>query len=219
MRNILFFILGTVIGSFLGVVVDRYPERSLLHPRSHCEHCQHDLTLLDLVPLLSALLLQFRCRHCRQRFSSTSFHLEWTSALAFLMIPRNPMHLSLCLFLLMGNVICCYDLKNYAYPFSIWLMVQPYFWWTFGLTWQYLALSALAYLFYRIPIGIGEGDALYLASTSYFLPIETWPSTLLLASLLGIGWAWLKKTDRIPFVPCLHGAVFISFWLNGYLLI
>ena len=206
MKLILFF-LGASIGSFLALVAERYPNESLLHPRSHCQQCQHSLAFIDLVPLLSALILRFRCRHCRQRFSAASFHMEWTSGLLFLLLPPTPSHLPTHILLLMGQLLSLFDLKSYAYPFSYWLFFQPYFWWTFGISWTYLAWCSLAILFYRVSLGVGEGDALYLATASYLISLDMWPCLFLVASLIGLGWAWLKKTDRVPFVPCLHLAV------------
>jgi len=62
--------VGAVVGSFLNVVIYRLPQRqSLIFPASHCFSCGHRLTLPDLVPVLSYLVLRGRCRHCGRRFS------------------------------------------------------------------------------------------------------------------------------------------------------
>ncbi len=62
---IFFFALGTEIGSFLNVVIDRLPEgRSLIKPPSHCENCGTSLKAVDLIPILSYLILRGRCRYC-----------------------------------------------------------------------------------------------------------------------------------------------------------
>jgi leader peptidase (prepilin peptidase)/N-methyltransferase len=66
--TILFTVVGVVVGSFLNVCIDRLPLRkSLLSPPSHCDTCQHRLSLVDLVPLLSYLWLRGRCRYCGAR--------------------------------------------------------------------------------------------------------------------------------------------------------
>ncbi len=60
-----FALLGLVVGSFLNVCIDRLPERqSLLGPPSHCPACQRRLSLGDLIPVVSYLLLKGRCRYC-----------------------------------------------------------------------------------------------------------------------------------------------------------
>jgi prepilin signal peptidase PulO-like enzyme (type II secretory pathway) len=60
------FALGTVIGSFLNVVVYRLPAgKSLVYPGSHCPICQHPIRWYDNVPVLGWLILGGRCRDCR----------------------------------------------------------------------------------------------------------------------------------------------------------
>ncbi len=65
--NLLVFVLGSAIGSFLNVVVYRIPANlSILYPPSRCPHCLTKLRKQDNVPILGWLLLRGRCRHCRQ---------------------------------------------------------------------------------------------------------------------------------------------------------
>lgn len=65
------FILGTIIGSFLNVVIYRIPEgKSIIYPpNSFCPKCGHKLSPLDLVPVLSWLFLKGRCRYCGEPIS------------------------------------------------------------------------------------------------------------------------------------------------------
>ncbi len=66
--TVIFTIVGIEIGSFLNVCIDRLPlHKSLVSPPSHCDACQHRLSVLDLVPLLSYLWLRGRCRYCGAR--------------------------------------------------------------------------------------------------------------------------------------------------------
>ncbi len=63
---LIFFLLGTAIGSFLNVVSDRLPSgNSLIYPSSHCPVCQRPIAARDLIPVLSYLLLAGRCRYCK----------------------------------------------------------------------------------------------------------------------------------------------------------
>ncbi len=62
----IFVLLGSCIGSFLNVCVDRIPARlSLAYPPSHCDACGHRLSPWDLIPVMSYLVLLGRCRYCR----------------------------------------------------------------------------------------------------------------------------------------------------------
>lgn len=64
------FLFGLAIGSFLNVVIYRWPrEISFAKGRSFCPACHHSLAARDLVPLLSYLALRGRCRFCRARIS------------------------------------------------------------------------------------------------------------------------------------------------------
>jgi leader peptidase (prepilin peptidase)/N-methyltransferase len=60
------FAIGAVVGSFLNVVIHRYPrEQSIVFPGSHCPHCNAAIRWFDNIPLLSWLILLGRCRRCR----------------------------------------------------------------------------------------------------------------------------------------------------------
>lgn len=60
------FLLGAIVGSFLNVVIHRYPrEESIVFPPSHCPHCNAPIRWFDNVPVLSYAILRGRCRACR----------------------------------------------------------------------------------------------------------------------------------------------------------
>ncbi|KKT93094.1 MAG: Type 4 prepilin-like protein leader peptide processing enzyme [Parcubacteria group bacterium GW2011_GWA2_45_14] len=59
---------GATFASFLNVLILRYPHQPPTG-RSHCPRCRHQLTALDLVPIISWLMLRGQCRHCHARIS------------------------------------------------------------------------------------------------------------------------------------------------------
>jgi leader peptidase (prepilin peptidase)/N-methyltransferase len=74
---VVFALLGTAVGSFLNVCIDRLPVgKSLLYPRSHCDSCQHPLSPLDLIPVFSYLWLRRHCRYCQAPIPSRPFWVE-----------------------------------------------------------------------------------------------------------------------------------------------
>ena len=82
--SILFALLGMAVGSFLNVCIDRLPiGKSLVYPPSHCDSCQHRLSVKDLVPVFSYLWLRGRCRYCRAPISRRTFWVEVGSGLLF----------------------------------------------------------------------------------------------------------------------------------------
>ena len=80
---VLSFVCGSVVGSFLNVVVWRLPRGEALSGRSHCAHCRHKLAVADPVPLLSYLAIRRRCRYCGQPISFRYFIIEFVTAILF----------------------------------------------------------------------------------------------------------------------------------------
>ncbi len=76
-------ILGLIWGSFLNVVIYRLPRRlSLVSPGSSCPFCRKAIRYFDNIPVLSYLLLQGKCRHCKRPISPRYPLVELASALA-----------------------------------------------------------------------------------------------------------------------------------------
>ncbi|MFH1926368.1 MAG: prepilin peptidase [Chloroflexota bacterium] len=81
---IVFAAFGTAVGSFLNVCIDRLPVgKSILHPPSHCDSCQHRLSPEDLVPLFSYLWLRRRCHYCGASIPPRPFWVELGTGLLF----------------------------------------------------------------------------------------------------------------------------------------
>ena len=76
--------LGMFIGSFLNVVVARVnTKKSALQGRSECPNCAHTLEAMDLMPVLSFVLLQGKCRYCHQPISWQYPLVEFGTAALF----------------------------------------------------------------------------------------------------------------------------------------
>ena len=79
--------LGAIIGSFLNVVIHRYPrEESIVFPASHCPHCNTVIKAYDNVPVLSYLWLRGKCRHCSGSISIRYPLVELANALFYVAI-------------------------------------------------------------------------------------------------------------------------------------
>lgn len=64
------FALGSIVGSFLNVVIHRLPrDESLVSPGSHCPGCGRAVRPWENVPLLSYVFLRGRCAGCRTRIA------------------------------------------------------------------------------------------------------------------------------------------------------
>lgn len=67
MLKLYFFLLGTILASFAGLVAFRLGAgQSPWSPgRSYCDHCQHRLAPWQLIPICGYLLQGGRCRYCQ----------------------------------------------------------------------------------------------------------------------------------------------------------
>lgn len=65
------FVFGTVIGSFLNVLIYRLPiGMDFKLGKSMCTTCKHELAWYDLFPLFSWIFLGGKCRYCKAKISS-----------------------------------------------------------------------------------------------------------------------------------------------------
>ncbi len=64
------FVLGTILGSFYNVVGWRLPKgESIITPPSHCPKCNHRLTPLELIPIISYIIQGGKCKNCKEKIS------------------------------------------------------------------------------------------------------------------------------------------------------
>jgi len=79
------FAIGAVVGSFLNVVIHRYPrEESIVFPGSHCPQCDAGIRWYDNIPILSFAILRGRCRACRAPIAWRYPLVELANALFYL---------------------------------------------------------------------------------------------------------------------------------------
>ena len=204
MINFYFFTVGACMASFLGLVIDRFPESSIIRPRSHCDQCQQTLGFLDLIPILSQCLFRFRCRYCQSSLPYWYTLFEAWSGLLFLLCYQGLLPIPHLLVLLGSCVLAIYDLRSMEYPLLLWLVLHAlclFFTSPTLLMGVFLFLGVLSAVY---SIGIGAGDFLLLATFSLTLSAVQVLLVMQGASLIGLlAFLFKKEKDRIPFVPCL----------------
>jgi leader peptidase (prepilin peptidase)/N-methyltransferase len=117
-------LVGSVVGSFLNVVVARLPKgESVVHPRSRCPGCGAPIAWYDNLPVLSWLILRARCRRCRARISARYPLVELLVAvLGGLAVQRHGVGAAAMAELTFGAllvVLAFIDLDTWLLPFSL----------------------------------------------------------------------------------------------------
>lgn len=81
------FIFGLIMGSFLGVIIDRLPlNLPIATGRSRCEYCERNLTPLELIPVFSYVIQKGKCRNCQTKLSLRYPLLEVLTASLYLLV-------------------------------------------------------------------------------------------------------------------------------------
>ncbi|MFA4842228.1 MAG: prepilin peptidase [Candidatus Omnitrophota bacterium] len=85
--QIIVFIFGSIIGSFLNVCIYRMPHgKSVVWPGSHCPNCEKRIPWYDNIPFLGYLLLKGKCRFCHKLISPVYLLVELLTAILFVML-------------------------------------------------------------------------------------------------------------------------------------
>ncbi|WP_270660998.1 prepilin peptidase [Streptococcus anginosus] len=204
MIHFYFFLVGSTVASFLGLVVDRFPEQSIIVPSSHCNACGQKLAPRDLVPVLSQLINRLRCRFCQSKIPIRYLMLELVGSLLFLATSLSYLTISQLVLLIMGITLALYDQREQEYPILIWLFFHLLLLFLVGFNLLMTIFLALGILAHFVDLRIGAGDFLFLASCSTIFNLTEVLLIIQIASIIGLLLFGLKsKKDRLAFVPCL----------------
>lgn len=185
------FISGSLYGSFIALLADRYSPcvplpcslRALIAPPSFCVQCHHPLTWFELIPVISFILLRGTCRYCRQSLPAGLIYAEiltglfWVSV--YMLLPSPLQWAAAILNYSLLYLLTITDRRYMLLPDMIvfallWsgLLLAPAFTYPdlysrlLGVCCGYLFLYAanLGFRYCRQREGIGEGDMKLLAA-------------------------------------------------------
>ena len=204
MIHLYFFLVGTILASFLGLVIDRFPEQSIVFPASHCDSCKTRLRPLDLIPIISQAVYRFRCRYCKVRYPFWYVLFELCLGLLFLAFSCNFLTLGQIILITAGLTLGIYDLRHQEYPLLVWLTFHLILMVCCGWNLVMIFFLILGILAHFIDIRIGAGDFLFLASCALIFSLTELLILIQFASTTGIlAFLLKKKKKRLPFVPFL----------------
>lgn len=199
------FLLGSVIGSFLNVVILRTPlKQSIITEPSHCFSCGHRLAWYDMFPIFSWLFLRGRCRYCKKPYSPRYMIFEAITAvlycLAFLIFGfKLQLAYSAVLFAVLV-VLSGVDIDHYEIPYwcsgviaalgvsAVWLLPEC--------SWQERLISfGIIVVLFGIMVligGMGGGDLQLMAGSALLLGYRIF-AALLIGIVLGSIYGVFKK--------------------------
>lgn len=204
MIDFYFFLVGSILASFLGLVIDRFPEQSIISPASHCDSCQTRLRPLDLIPILSQVVNRFRCRYCKAPYPIWYSLLELGLGLLFLAWSWELLSLSQVILITAGLTLGIYDFRHQEYPLLVWIVFHLLLMVCSGWNLVMVFFLVLGIVAHFINIRMGAGDFLFLASCALVFSVTELLILIQSASAMGIlAFLLQKKKERLPFVPFL----------------
>jgi leader peptidase (prepilin peptidase)/N-methyltransferase len=239
--SIVFLVVASpFFGSFVGLVVDRLPDRrSIVKPRSSCDHCRTPLTVRDLVPMLGWLMTRGRCRHCAEPIDSLYPALELAAlVVAIWAIATVPEWLTWPTALLGFALLtlAAIDFRHLILPDEITLPLIPsglvVIWWLdTGPLWTYAAAASVgyagmlglraAYQQLRKREGLGLGDAKLAAAAGAWVGLDGLASVILIGAAFGLAFHLIRTRlvdaapgPEIPFGPWIAAGFWLT-WLYG----
>ena len=230
-----------LVGSFLGVVVRRLPDRRpIAWARSSCEWCQTALRVSDLVPLYSWLAAAGRCRYCAHPLGWFYPGIELAAIAVALAAVAADSGQGIWLDCLLGWWLLALgwiDLRRWLLPDALALPLiiaglaaaaafvpDQLTDRALGAALGYLSLRLVG-LLYRVlrgREGLGQGDAKLLAASGAWVGVTALPqvvlgaavTALIAAACLRLGGVPLGAASALPFGPFLALATWLI-WLFG----
>lgn len=231
---ILFFVLGSVLGSFANVCIWRLPRKeSIAWPPSHCTQCQGKLRPQHLLPLISWLALRGKCAMCKGKISLRYPAVELATALLFAAIgykwQLSITSLQYCILSLALIISVATDISHREVPDQVSLGTAAILALIALLTaqWGHLLGGILLFgILFLIAVasrgGMGGGDIKLALAIGLGLGWKLGLVALALAIVFGgvLATVLLLRGNRgkaLPFAPFLAAGTWIAMFLGGIL--
>jgi len=221
----LVFIFGTMIGSFLNVVIYRIPnDESIVFPSSKCQSCGTSLKWYHNIPIFSWLFLGGKCAFCKAPIAKQYPIVEFLSGIIFVALYFK---LGLVWYLpfVAGSfaallALVMIDFKYMAVPDNVnfaalaFALVQP----DFLHAAMYAAIAAgglyliglLSSLIARKQ-AMGGADVIVAGTMGALLGFPNFFVALFLSAILAMIPSLINRENGVPFVPFLALATFIVY--------
>lgn len=239
--GLLIFIIGTILGSFYLVVGTRLPlKENIITGRSRCDSCKTELKWYELIPMISFVIQQGKCRTCKKNISIE--HLLWellTGILFLIGYLYFGLTLKFCIYLIIVSVSIIIFVSDFKYMIildspliigSILIIIIRYF--EIGLKDTFysiicgITLFGVMYfikfigdkLYKRESLGGGDIKLSFLIGLTLGYPyigIRMSLISLIFSAFLALPYAigslYLNKKNELPYGPFLISSMAIIF--------
>ncbi len=225
---VLVFIFGTMIGSFLNVVIYRIPKgESIVFPASKCQSCQTPLKWWHNIPLFSWLLLRGKCYFCKEKISVQYPTVELLTGIIFTLLylklglvwylPFIAASFAALLALVMIDFEYMAVPDNVNFSALIFALIQPDF--LMGLLYAAIAAGGLYLIgllssFIAKREAMGGADVIVAGTMGALLGFPNFFVAIFLSAVLAMIPALIWREKGVPFVPFLAMATFIVYLYN-----
>lgn len=233
--SILVFFLGMLFASFYNVIALRVPKKKTLLGRSECPHCHHELSLIDVLPMIGFLINKGKCHFCDTKIALKYLLVEVVGGMLFLgSYLILGLTLNFAVACIMISVLIIETISDYEY-FEVIDIV-----WMIGIVplivirifeskfMEYFISSAALFLFMFLLSYVGKklfkkealggGDIKLYLFIGFVLPVINGFLSLFIASLFGFIYGVIQRLENgkeIPLVPFISVGVLISFFLGN----
>jgi len=219
------FIFGSMIGSFLNVVIYRIPKgESIVFPASKCQSCQTPLKWYHNIPIFSWLFLGAKCAFCKEPIAKQYPIVEFVTGIIFVALyfklglvwhlPFMAASFAALFALVMIDFKYMAVPDNVNFAALIFALIQP----GFLNALMYAAIAAgglyliglLSSLIARKQ-AMGGADVIVAGTMGALLGFPNFFVALFLSALLAMIPSLINRETGVPFVPFLALATFIVY--------
>ncbi len=227
------FLSGAILGSFLNVVILRYP-KAPSGGRSKCPNCRKTLSVWELIPIISFIFLRAKCSKCKKNISVqypvVELFMGITTLIFLAPLPITSLSfyisvINICIVALL-LILFMIDLRTFILPdlFIILLIIS-------AVIKIILVHTALTFSLWGIAVGVGfllllwlitKGRGLGIGDIKLMVPLGILfgaagtgvllMSAFIIGGLISIGLLLTHKVNMktpVPFGPFLTGVAIL----------
>lgn len=240
MQLFLVILFGLIMGSFASLFTHRLAtKQSLIFARSKCQHCHKNLSIKNLIPLLSWLIQKGKCSFCKTKISIRYPLIELSFLAVFLVIyfilnqqisSKTLLYFAIATMFLSMIIV---DLEHYFIPdimqylltifvgllvvfhnenFSLFIALRD------GMAFTLFGVGLWLFFYFGAGISaIGVDDLKFFFIAGILLGIKSFITFMMFSGVIGVvfGLSWQKimKDETFPFAPamCLSALICLLF--------